>query len=374
MMEFSSEIPFDWEENEEMSEEREEEFLLFGLEEDSVAKEELKDYTEKFCWPELKEKLNFWGKTFSESGSADRILAVEQIFKLLEDHIFEFRFSKSKALFENANAIMHAKFIGEMDSPIRFLRRIYPRKVFFDAVLYTLGFITKEGEDPSRAASHAYRHDHEKGAQYVTYLNTMLHFFPARRREELNRSHSDQMQLFPAVISQNEAIEEESTLENEVIARNMPDGETDALASLAELCYDKMHLDHMLVIGDGKVGKEQKVKAKTLQLFYSFRLVNFSRHATSPVSERTDRILMRPAVHEFLFFTTELKEVHYQSLVRASLSEIILNKKLYDLEDGKKVLQQAAVAEYLGKEPNTVSDQFSAVVRYLVCHWNYPRF
>ncbi len=380
-MSFSSESDFEWEdpleeiseEFEEMSEETEEKLLFSGLSFNSKGKSEIQEYIKKLNWPKLKEELNLWGRKFSESQGAERIFATERILKLLEDNIFEFSFCDSDALAENANSILHIKFIGEQDHPIRFVKRIYPKKVFFDAVFYTLGYITSPNQSPERAAARAYHHDHEKGAQYVTYLTWMLEYFSRRRREELTRLHKKNKQLFPRVVSQDASFEAQNTVEKEVAERSESARETEAIVSLAALCFDKMQLDQMLVIGDGAIGKVKKVSGKNLQLFYSFRLVNFTRFAIAKVSENEDRILMRAAEHGFLSFSTEITEFCYSNLVKAALSPYIIEKKLYSLEDGKKVLQQSAVADYLKIDPGTLSPQFQAAARYLATHWKYKR-
>ena len=117
-------------------------------------------------WDNVKDELNKWGNIFSTGTPDQRIVATERILTLVEQVTYKFCSSENQTLYNNAVNAMRRHFIGESDHPIRFLKHIYPEDMFYDAILYTLGYSTNKKENGIAQNPHAY--DASKGAAYVT--------------------------------------------------------------------------------------------------------------------------------------------------------------------------------------------------------------
>lgn len=328
----------------------------------------------KPSWPEVKAQLNHWGNHFSSGDESQRIIAVERIFALFEEvteTVDDFDSeTEQKRWYNHAAGIVRLRFFGETDNPIRYLKHYYPRDLFYDALFQTLGLsVSAEDENDKNPAAGVY--DAEKGTQYVTHFTNTLEFFCKRRCKEIADDHLTESIVFSENAMAAEELEEKSAPESQMLQAEEARQQVAALLDLAMLTADTLQLDKMLPIGDDVEGKPQKVKAATLQLFYSFQLVNFTRFATIPVCSRDDRILMSAADEGFLTFSTAIQEIAYWPLVQAELSDFILKRKLYQVTDGKKLLTQAAAACYRGVGESAFSPQFNAAARYLNRHWKY---
>lgn len=319
-------------------------------------------------WNDVKDELNKWGNIFSTGTPDQRIVAIERILTLFEQVTYKFSSSENQTLYNNADNAMRRHFIGESDHPIRFLKHIYPEDMFYDAILYTLGFSTSKRENGITQNPHAY--DASKGAKYVTYFTDILKFFCKRRRRDLNDQYKKFKPTYIDDITENDIASQESSAEAQAIEENC-NQQAALLVDLATLTADKLQLDKMLSIDDNAANKPKNLKAATLQLFYSFQLVNFSRFATSPVSRRDDLILIGAADKNFLTFSTTIQTLTYEALIPAELSAYVLQNNLYRIEDTKKILIQRAAAHYRGVSESTLSPQFEAAQRYLKKHWKY---
>lgn len=322
----------------------------------------------KASWPEVKAQLNHWGQIFSSGDDGERAIASEHIFHLF-DQVTESAkdFDDEKKLdrwYSHAVGILRIHFIGETDHPIRYLKHYYPEDLFYDALLHTLGFSASEG------ASGVY--DATKGAQYVTHFTNVLENLCKQRRKKLNDDFYGENRVFSQNTIAAEETEEKSAPEAQTIQAEEARQQVAALVDLAMLTADKLQLDKVLLpIGDDAKDKPKNVKTSTLQLFYSFQLVNFTRFATAPVSHREDRILMSTADEGFLTYSTAIRELAYRALVQAELSAYVLENGLYVEKDGKKLLQQKVAAYYSGSDESTLSPKFDAARRYLSRHWHY---
>ncbi len=325
----------------------------------------------KVSWQEVKAQLNHWGQIFSDGDDSQRIIATERILELFNQVTFSYKdldFSEhSNKRYQSAVAVIRANFIGETDHPIRFLKRIYPEDLFFNAILFTLGF-SPDSDDDSKAKHRGY--DASRGAQYVTYFTNVLKYFRSQRRRDLEHEHEKENRARRQAIV-TETLNEHDTPESQALRAEHRSQQADALVDLAMLTTDKLQLDKMLPIGDSAENKLQKLKASTLQLFYSFHLVNFSRFAVKPVRDRDDRVLMAAADKGFLTFSTATEAFTFPALIRAPLSAYVLENELYQLLEGRKILQQRVAARYRGIKDSTLSPQFDAAVRYLSRNWRY---
>ena len=319
-------------------------------------------------WPEVKAQLNHWGQVFSSGDTGERAIASEHIFNLFDqvtESSKDFDDSdKLKKWYDHAMGIVRINFKGEAGPPIRYLKDYYPEDLFYNAILHTLGF--------SESDSNSGTYDATKGAQYVTHFTNTLQNFSKQRRAELNYDFDGKNRVFSVYTTEAEIQEQENIPESQAIQVEENRRQAAALVDLAKLTTDAMQLNKvMLPIGDNTENKRNGVKATTLQLFYSFSLVNFTRYATAPVSHRDDRILMSTADMGFLTFSTKMKEPAYWSLVQAELSDYVLENRLYDETDGVKELQQEAAAHYCGIKKSAISLKFDAARRYLKCHWHF---
>ncbi len=322
----------------------------------------------KPSWPEVKAQLNHWGQIFSSGDDSQRIIATERIFGLFEqvtESAKDFDDEKKRdRWYDRAVGILRIHFKGETSSPIRYLKDYYPEDLFYNAILHTLGFSESGGTSGT--------YDATKGAQYVTHFTNTLRNFSSQRRFDLNEDFEGKNHLFSVNAIDAELQELESAPESQAIQAEEDRRQTAALVDLARLTADKLQLDKALLpIGDNAEGKHQNVKVSTLQLFYSFQLVNFTRFATVPVNHRDDRILMSAADGGFLTFSTTVRELAFWALVQAELSDYVLKNRLYAEKDGKKLLQQKVAALYSGCDESTLSPKFDDARRYLRRHWHY---
>lgn len=322
----------------------------------------------KPSWPEVKAQLNHWGQIFSSGDDSERIIATERIFSLFEqvtESAKDFdNDEKRDRWYDQAIGVMCLHFKGDTNSPLRYLKDYYPEDLFYNAILHTLGFSESGGKSGT--------YDATKGATYVTHFTNTLKHFCSQRRFDLNKDFDGKNHLFSINTIEAEMQELDTAPEARAIQAEEHRRQTDALVNLAMLTADMLKLDQVLFpIGDGADERVQSVKASTMQLFYSFQLVNISRFATAPVSRRDDRILMYTADEGFLHFSTQIKELAFLSLVQAELSDYVLKNKLYDVQDGQKQLQQQVAARYCNIDESALTPKFKAARRYLSRHWHY---
>ncbi len=351
-----------------------EEDLPFSSQEDALLlyydndEEDESLYKTKGKWAEAQKQLNQWGYVFSTGTPEQRLVATDRIMHIFDQITYRFCNCENEALYNNAVKAMREHFIGETAHPIRFLKHVYPEEVFNNAILYTLGFSTSESGSDISKNPHAY--DASKGATYVTYFSRILEFFCKSRRRTLNNKNKRLPSVQMDDNNENNIPSQESSVETQVIEENS-NHQAALLVNLASLVADKLQLDKMLPIGDDAENKPKNLKASTLQLFYSFQLVNFSRFATSPVSRKEDKVLIGAADQNFLTFSTTMQAPAYQALILAELSSYVLENKLYCEENHKKILMQRAAAHYRSVSESTLSPQFEAAQRYLKKHWKY---
>ncbi len=322
----------------------------------------------KPSWSEVKAQLNHWGQIFSSGDDGERAIASEHIFHLFDqvtESAKDFDDEKKLKKWHNhAVGIMRIRFKGETSPPIRYLKDYYPEDLFYNAILHTLGF--------SESGGNSGTYDATRGAQYVTHFTNTLRHFSSQRRDDLTEEFDGKNYLFSINTIEAELREQESAPDVQAIQAEENCRQTAALVDLAKLTADVLQLDKVLLpIGDDAKDGLKNIKAPTLQLFYSFQLVNISRFATVPVSCRDDHILMSAANEGFLTFSTQMKELAYWSLVQAELSAYVLENRFYDEIDGKKLLQQQVAAHYCNIDDSTLSPKFDAARRYLSRHWHY---
>ena len=358
----------------------------------------------KASWPEVKAQLNHWGQVFSSGDDSQRAMAAEWIFRLFEEVTESAKDIDPKKLdqwYSNAMGNLRIRFIGEIENPIRFLKHYYPEDLFYNAVLHTLGF-SEDMDDPGadceddaledtddflaeeihenladdftqtiKSATAGY--DASKGASYVTYFVKTLDILCKRRRRALSKDHKQDAQRFFKSAIDAEVQEEDSAPEALAISADRQRLQVRALTDLAGLTADALLLKKRLPIGDEQKG-DKSISASTLQLYYSFQLVNCSRHATSPVSHREDCILIGAADEDFLIFSTEILDFTYWGLVQAELSRYILENNLCKENYGKMELMQRAVADYCNTTEGSLSVLFKNVLRYLKSNWDFQQY
>lgn len=334
---------------------------------DEDEKRKLLTGTHDADWPTLKEQLNEWGRRFSAGDRAQRVVAVERILKLVHGACEFYNMmdgsEEAKTRYMQAARVMQLRFKGETDAPVRFLKEIYPEGMFNQALWYTLGFsMSSRGDGTCKG------YDHTKGTKYVSYLTTMLRFFCSRRRRELSkefdRSMDVQRGLKPIVDRQ----QREESAEEQCLRWAERRRQTDMMVNWAMLTIDAVQCSDMVKFETASDEKEKKQKgfhAKYLKWYYSFELVNFSRFAIDNVNAADDRALMGAADHEFLCFATTIEQMHYACLVRSSLSDYVLEHKLYTEDEDVRLLQQRAVAVFYKKKEPDISKAFGKVKEYL---------
>jgi len=363
---------------------------LFGDEE----QEESIPVVPRASWPEVKAQLNHWGKVFSED-SHRRSEAATQIFSLFEQVTFSY-----KTLLENdpdegqkkryAAAVyeLRSLFFGEQEAPLRFLKKIYPEELFYSALYHTLGIsIDRESSEDAQTGEEVFAGEDQlfngasaysarKGATYVTYFVSTLRFFCLRRARKLCRDHAHEAHIFAQNTYESQLQEAGSDTESQVIQAEELRRQTEAMVGFGELvitarlCGEKLPIQKAFV-SDGVKKPGKSAKPDHLELFYSFKLVNFSRFATSPVEQRADTVLLGAADPAFLRFSTTIQDLSYRELVAAELSQQIMEEKLYRFKEGEPVLQQKAAAVYRGCGKGEISRIFSNVKGYLRGSWDF---
>lgn len=348
----------------------------------------------KASWSEIRQQLNRWGQIFSEDPRR-RSEAAMEIFSLFEQVTFPYKTllegdpdRAAKRRYAGAVYDLRSRFFGEQDAPIRFLKKVYPEELFYGALYHTLGIsIEKDAQEDPEMGEEVFAgeqllfegnsaYDASKGASYVTYFVSTLRFFCLRRARKLCRDHAHEAHIYRQNTLEAQLLEENSDTESQVIRAEELRRQVAAMVSFGELVITAKLCGEKLTIRKAFVNPSVKKPGKSvtpgqLELFYSFKLVNFSRFATASVERKADLVLMGAADGDFLRFATTILDLTYRDLVSARLSRTVLEQALWEYKDGEPVLQQNAAACYRNCTKGEISRIFDNAKRYLQGAWDF---
>lgn len=209
---------------------------------------------------------------------------------------------------------------------VRIWDHFYSEEVFAEALNNSVGLGFTEAGNRSQKI-----YDPARGL-YTHYLMAELRF---SGMEHKRLGHSDTVEL-------NEELDGEEIVERS----ELPGGAY--LVRLADLVRDCSFL-------------KKDLHRRILQLAYTLWLINYSRWqeecSVPPTVRRKSRYLCETAERAFIDFATTLKGAEpfpLQALLRAALSDTVMENKLYKTREGKDLLADRAVAWHLGAAESTV--------------------
>ncbi len=324
-------------------------------------KEEKQSY---LSWQQAKDELNDWGYKFSSSEKpSERVIAVENIWRILDKIIIRYDYSKNKSDYNRALTNMQTNFKGSTSKPIRFLKHIYPEEAFYNAVNNTLGYgISSKGNRLNSL------YDHTKNTLYTTHLSNIVHNYMLDYIDELNSDYTrtNSTVLEYAALSKEK---EESVEEAVEQAEAFSFASIDIMVKLADITVlAGKYQEHL---GQDKKNKNG-VNAKDLEFFYSLMLINFSRWYKNGVEPYENKILMVAIHREFVLFATTINQndlLNYLNLVEADFSSYVRERNYVKKEGDTERLLNKAVEDFRKQSKSTVSEQFTKIRKYLLPHF-----